>query len=247
MHITTEGIVLRQVKILKGKQMLSIFTRKYGLISVVVNSSSKAKNKTSLTMRPFTYSIFQLIQKNEYYTYSSGEVKRDFYKISDEMDKFIAASYVLELTSKLLAEHLPNTELFDLLIKTLDIIERRKKEYDTLVLAYQIKALKCIGSSPMLDHCVKCNSVEITNSFSIIDGGMICEKCIKHYPSERLIFSSNFDIIKLLIYMREASVDDMLKIGLKKEIAYELKVILREYINYHLDIKNLKSESMFYI
>ncbi len=247
MHISVDGIVLRQVKILKGKQMLSIFSRQYGLINVVVNASIKTKNKSALTLRPFTYSHFELNKRNEYFIFHSGEVKRDYYKLSDDIDKLVSASYVLELTLKLLVENLPNFQLFDLLIKTLGMIESRKKEYDTLVLAYQIKALNAIGNSPMLDHCVKCNTPEISNRFSVQDGGMICFNCAKYEQADRLIFSSEFDIIKILVFLRDSPIEDMLKIGLKKEIAFELKVITREYLKYHLDIKNLKSENMSYI
>ena len=51
----TEGIVLRQVKAAGGRRMISLFSRKFGKISVGASINEGGRNKTALAARAFSY------------------------------------------------------------------------------------------------------------------------------------------------------------------------------------------------
>ena len=142
----TEGIVLKQIKTVSGRTMLVIFSRKFGKISVGTNLTGSGKNKSALATRPFTYGEYELFKGREVYNLNSGRVIKSYFDIGDDLDKYMAASYVLELTDKILMEEDPQPKLFADLTGFMEAIEKRNKKTDTLILAYMVKALDATGT-----------------------------------------------------------------------------------------------------
>ena len=145
MYIQTEGIVLRQVKTLNSRRMITIFSKNYGKISAGSSISEGGKNKTALALRPFTYGKYELFKGRENYNIQGAETLKSYYAIGEDVDKYMAACYVLELTDKVLMEEQPQPKQFMLLLDFLEMLEKRKKAYNTLVIGYQLKLLKAQG------------------------------------------------------------------------------------------------------
>ena len=92
MYTDTDGIVFRQVKAPAGRRMVLIFTRKYGKISVGSSiTEGKGRSKAALAVRPFTYGRYDLFVNRGYYDLNSAEVKRSYYSLGENLDKYNAA------------------------------------------------------------------------------------------------------------------------------------------------------------
>lgn len=253
----TEGIVLRQVKAMGGRRMISLFSKKFGKISVGTSLNEGGRNKTALAIRAFSYGRYELFKSRENYNLNSGQVIKSYYGIGEDLDKYMAASYVLELTDRLIPEEIPQPRIFSLLLEFLEALEKREKKHKTLVMAYMIKILDILGTMPKLDGCVCCdkmiNDEAVSEKpreilFSIKEGGIVCKECAKDLMSEDerpLIYKVKFDIIEILKYFQKMPISAFEKIALNDEMQSELQEIIKEYISYHMDIKGLKSESFF--
>ena len=240
----TEAIVLRQVKTLNGRRMLLLFSRKFGKISVGTSITEGGKNKSALAVRPFTYGRYELFKGRDSYSLNSGQVIESFYSLGEDLDKYMAGSYVLELTEKLLADDLPQPRMFALLLDFLNTLEKRSKKHDTLVLAYMVKVLDIMGTMPELDCCCVCGCRGADRFFSVSGGGMICTKCAQSAAAsnEPLIYDTNFGIVNILKYFQKEPMSTFGKIALDEGILKELRAILKSYLAYHLDVGKLKSE-----
>lgn len=232
--------------------MILLFTKKYGKISAGSSINEKGRTKSALAMRPFTYGTYELYKSREYYNINSADVKKSFFKIGEDVDKYMQASLVLELTEKMIPEDLPQPRLFNLLIDFLDAMESREKRHETLVLAYEAKALGILGTFPILDHCACCGKSDDLHYFSIADGGMICSDCREknlentaNKANDTLIYEAKFDIVNILKYFSDTPIKAFEKIALDEKAAESLQAILRKYMSYYLDIGTLKSESIF--
>ncbi len=244
----TEAIVLRQVKTVGGRRMILLFSRKYGKISVGAAMNEGGKNKSALAVHPFTNGRYELFKGRESYNLNHGQVLRSFYKIGEDVDKYMAAAYVLELTEKILPDELPQPRVYSLLLDFIEALEVREKSYQTLVMAYMIKLLDAVGSMPQLDGCTCCQNQEARGYFSIEEGGMICENCAKtinRNDNRPLIYRTNFGIVEILRYFQKNPISAFQKLALDKNIMQKLWVIVRSYLAYHLDVKELKSEEFF--
>lgn len=243
----TEAIVLRQIKAANGRRMIVLFSKTLGKISVGTNLTEGGKNKTALSIRPFTYGRYELFSVRDNHNLNSGQVIKSFFSLGEDLDKFMAASYALELTDRLLPEDLPSPALFDVLLSFMEELELREKKHDTLVLAYMVKALDIMGAMPELDSCVMCGEPGPKRYYSVKQGGMICPKCceeLMNTDNEPLIYDTDFGIVDILKYFRDKPVSSFRKLALDDSVQKKLKNILREHFAYHLEIAKLKSEEM---
>ena len=243
----TEGIVLRQIKTSYNRRMILLFSRKYGKISCGTSIGERGRNKSSLALRPFTYGRYELFKNRESYNINSAETLRSYYRIGEDVDKYMHGAYVLEFTEKALAEEMPAQALFDLLLEFFDVLERREKGIGTLVLAYQIRLLRIMGYLPQLDACCRCGEKRIAHSFSIPDGGIVCESCAS--GSEKsldgpLIYCGNFDIVNVIKFFAINPLKKLEHIALNEETGKALQNLIRKYAAYYLDITDIKSEKL---
>ncbi|MEG0156332.1 MAG: DNA repair protein RecO, partial [Anaerovoracaceae bacterium] len=169
MYTETEGIILKQTKIVGGRRMVLLFSKKFGKISAGSSINEKGKGKSALAMRPFTHGRYELFKKNDFFNINGAQAIKSFYHLGEEVGKYMCASYGLEFTEKILQELQPAPRLFNLTIDFLAEMERRKSKHETLLLAYEVKALKELGYTPQLSQCVLCNSTEERGFFSIKD------------------------------------------------------------------------------
>lgn len=245
----TEGIVLRQTKTVSGRRMILLFSRKFGKISVGSAASEGGRSKSALAIRPFTYGRYELFKGRDSYNLNNAQVIKSYYSFGEDLDKYMAASYVLELTDKLLTEELPQPGIFRLLLDFMEALAARSKKHDTLVMAYMVKVLDALGTMPELDTCVCCGKPAAGSCFSVKEGGILCEECGEAFrktnTNEALIYHANFGIVNILKYFQKEPFPAFQKIALDDEILKQLTIIMRSYITYHFDIGKLKSESIF--
>jgi len=245
----TEGIVLKQVKTAYGRRMILLFTQKYGKISVGTSISEKGRNKSALALRPFTHGRYELFKNRDSYNLNSAEVKKSYYKIGEDVDKYMNSSYVLEFTEKILQEGQPSQGMFNLILDYFEVVENRQKSHGTVVAGYQVKTMKIMGVMPELTHCINCGTAMNKENppayLDIKEGGFICSECgadIGNTGNDLLLYSVNFGILNIIRYFAEHSLKDLEGLALDEGVRRHLQEILKQYAMYHLDIGELKSE-----
>ncbi len=239
----TDGIILKQIRLPDDRRLLVLFTRKFGKISAGTGIRLNGKNKSSLALRVFTHGRYELFFGGKSCNINAAETIDSYFGIGTDIDKYMLASYALEYTERLLPENEPQEKLFDLLVSFLRLMEKRRARPESLVLVYQWKALGVCGYMPHLDSCVRCGKPAEEGAFSVADGGVICGECKKSAGvNKRLLYDLRFDIIKILKSIRDNPIGAFEKLALHDEIFEYLNLLLRDYISYHLDINNLKSE-----
>lgn len=243
----TEGIVLRQVKTSYGRRMILLFSKKYGKISAGTSLGEKGRNKTSLALRPFTYGRYELFKNRDSYNINGADIIKSYYKIGEDVDKYMNGAYVLEFTEHVLEEGVPSPGIFNLLIDFFDLLETRDRGIGTLVLAYQTKIFKYSGVMPQLERCAVCGEKKPAEKFSIEEGGIICGDCMQRMENlqeHTLIYDAKFGIVDILKYFMANPLKKLENIALKEDSGRLLQKIIREYAAYYLDTSDLKSEKL---
>lgn len=256
MLISTEGIVLKQRKISNNRRMITLFTKNYGKISAGTSMNEKGKGKSALVLRPFTYANYEMFKGRDTYNINSASVKKSFYSIGEDLDRFTTASKLIEYLDKMLEDEQPKPKLFDMTIEFFECITKSNSSYETLLYAFIFKTLRMQGVMPEIAHCVNCGK-EIGNFgyeigegtrshlFSIADGGVICEECslIENDTSNKLIYKPSFDIIGTIKYFVNNPLEKFERVRLKTEISNEIEEILSKYVDYYLGI-NLRENDI---
>lgn len=240
----TEGLVLRQIKTVNGRRMIVILTRRYGKISAGTSISEGGKNKTALALRPFTYGRYELFKARDTFSINGAETLQSFYAIGEDVDKYMAASYALELTDAMAPEDEPQPALLNLLRDFLELLNERKSAYGTLLVGFQMKALQLAGSAPQLDRCMRCGAKEDLTVLSVTEGGMVCGGCLPPRTGDPLQFDLSAEQLSALRYMAAKPITALKGIGLNESSEKKLRRLFKAYIAYHLGIEDLKSESL---
>lgn len=115
MKFETEGIVLKQIKTVGGRRMIVLLSARYGKISAGSRINEGGRNKSALAMRPFTYGRYQIFKSRDIYNIDSAETIRSFYGLGEDVDKYMAASYVLEFTEKIVPYEQPQPAVMKLI------------------------------------------------------------------------------------------------------------------------------------
>lgn len=243
----TDGIILKQTRLPGERNILVVFTRKYGKISAGSSIRMNGKSRSSLALRVFTHGRYALYHGREIFNINTAETIQSFFSLAEDIEKYLTASYALEFTERVLPENQPEEAAFDALLHFLRILSERKSGNRSLLLVYQWKLLQFNGLMPILDHCARCGRPaenQGQTAFSIVDGGVLCHHCLASEPvNTALIYKVDPDIIKILRYIFNNDMHTFQKLALKDPVRISTEEILRKYVSCHLDIHHLKSES----
>ncbi|MDR0425414.1 MAG: DNA repair protein RecO [Clostridiales Family XIII bacterium] len=255
MHTVTDGIVFSQIKTLNGRRMIRLFSRDYGKISAGTSIRESGKSKSALALKPFVHGRYELNKTHSTYHINKAETLHSHYGLAGDMERYVNCSYVLELTDRLLPEGAPAEKLFLMLAEFLDLMEKRRKMFDPLVLSYIFKALKLWGAAPELEKCVACgNPAGSPAYFDIAGGGVICAECrasaaegsnIEKFENDKLLYPINFGIVNVVKYLTDQPLRDFERLALDEGVSAALRLIARGYAAYHLDIGRLRTEEFF--
>lgn len=245
MYTDTEGVIFRQTKTVNGRRMILLFSKKYGKISAGTGISEKRRSKSALAMKPFTYGKYELYKSRENYNINGAETIKSYYKIGEDVNKYMSASYALELTEKAIQENVPQPRIFNLMLDLLEALEKRKKKYSTLILAYELKLFKELGYMPELDICVECGCSGNSCFLDVKSGGVLCRTCAEKKTAQvndSLIYEVGLSIIGIMKYFMKNPLNRLENLALEDEKADTLRKVLSDYAKYHLDIGKLNSE-----
>jgi DNA repair protein RecO (recombination protein O) len=217
MTVECEGIVLRQTKALKGRRMILLFTDGYGKVSAGTNISERGKGKSAIAVRPFTLGRYTLRRDRGYTNIVSAESVKSYYAIGEDYEKYVNASLVLEFAGRMLPEDAPAPELWAVTLAFMDMMKDRSRGRRTLTAAWLVKALDFAGVLPDAEHL----------------------------ENEKLFYPLGFDKLEALAYLMENPMERMAALALDEAIADALIRALLRFAEQHLDIGNLKSETLF--
>ena len=212
-----EGIVIRQTKIVGGRRMILIFTREEGKISAGTHINEKSKGAAALAIRPFAYGRYTVNEKtSDIRSISDTEIIDAHFRLGEDPDRFIEASWVLEFTDKLLPEGIPEPEVFDLLKEYLGMAAVRKTDYRLLTIAFMIKVMRELGVFPD------------KNSFA----------------ESELLSGLNGDILNIIAFIEGQPFGRMENLKLDPQNEKAVFEVIRAFAGDHLDFNRMKSEIM---
>ena len=229
--------------------MIVLFTKQYGKIRAGTSVNEKSRSKAALALRPFTYADYDIFRGREAYSINSASVRRSFYSIGEDIDRFVAASAFIEYLDKVLGEEQPMPKLFDLSLEFLGSVTKSKSSSGTLLLAFIVKSLRLLGVAPELSCCTGCGRSleafegEAGRAFSVTGGGVICPDCaeVEKTVPDSLIYTPSFDIITVFGYFMSRPLATFEKVDLRKDVEGVVRDILAEYTDRYLGVDVLRT------
>ena len=220
--IKVEGIVIGETNYSESSKILKVFTKEYGIISIMSKGCRNIKSKLRGVSSKLSYANFMIkYKKDGISTLTDADTIDTLRNIVTDIEKISYLSYLLDLTDQVY-RHSKSSKIYPILIS---IIKKINEEYDpeVLTIIYELKLLEFLGISPNIDSCSICGNTKNIVTISVKDGGFICQDC---YHSGKIYNRQVVKLIRMFIYL---DIDNITKINLKKETKKELSLFIEDY------------------
>ncbi|HZK34229.1 MAG TPA: DNA repair protein RecO [Bacillota bacterium] len=229
--VHTQGVVLRYTNIKDSDRMLSIFSPKYGKLSVLARGCRKPRSKFLSMSQPFSYGKVVLKPYRDIYILNQSETINAYFDLRKDIERLSLASYILKLTEDVVNPGEGNPELFTLLLKTLSFLSFSESNPLDIILIYELKLLDILGYRPSIEKCIICDQDRQESTYFSIRGGTVCSKC----SSKSTGFDIDMTTLQAMGLILKMDISRIANLKLNSRVRVELNEIMPAYINDKLD------------
>jgi len=183
-------ICLRKVEYSETSQILTLFSRQYGITRVIAKGAHRrtkagaSKFDGGVDLLDVGEAVFSHDLAKDLPPLTEWGLREGHLELRRDLRGIYLGLYAAELVSRLFEEHDPHPQLFDRLENTIPELATRRRE--EVFLSFEVDMLRESGYLPELFACVECGTtMESTRGnvgyggcyFSAALGGLVCRNC----------------------------------------------------------------------
>lgn len=228
-----EGLVIRSMDYGEGNKIITVFTKEFGKVSLMVRGAKKLRSRHAAVTQLFTYADFSYFKSSGMGSLNGAEILDAFQPLREELFSSAYASYLAEMCDRMMGDADGSSYIFEQLKGAFQAIQDGK---DKAIVAhvFELKMLNFAGYMPVLDACVSCGRGDSDFSFSASMGGTVCSIC---RAQDTMSIQLSEGALKLLRLLSGLDVRRLGKIDVKDTTKAQLKQALKLYIDHYVGIK----------
>ena len=235
-----EGFVIKTQDYSETNKIVTLFSKKYGKLSAMARGAKKLKSRMAAVTQPFIHGEYLIyVNQKGLSTIQQGDVLNSFRMVREDILKTAFVAYISELVDKLVDPYQPHFDIYDQFFQTLKWISD-DKDIEIAIMMFELKLFKKGGFAPIVDQCVRCGNQENLVSFSIVEGGLLCNQCVSSDNQSIPLPNAG---AKLLNIFLNAGIERIGTVSIKPENKKLLRKILDTYYDqyggYHLKSKRV--------
>ncbi len=242
---TRDAFVIRKTKLSESDLIIDMISDDANLIRAVAKSARKPGNSFSNRLDLYNVAHITCAKCKRLDIVRECKLIESHNNVRSDFKKQIIAASICEFAWRATWDGNVHENLFDFLIKTIDLLDKEDDADHLLLVAALLKLLALEGFRPSLDRCSKCSKKIETSQcvFSYQDGGVICNDC-----------SSSNDMSVDLLSARELSemrfllskkYEDILEFRNELYCADRLLAIVDKMIHFHVGYQ-LRALKVYY-
>jgi DNA repair protein RecO (recombination protein O) len=237
----TEAIVLRVIDYGESDRIVTFCTADFGKIRGIAKGARRSRKRFVNALEPFSCSRVRFSRRGpDCLALIEGcDVVSHFPGIRADLEKTLAASYLIDLTDQFTPEDKKNEASFFLLQDFLRWLEGTAMT-EALLRFFEIRLLRISGYDPVLNCCLCCKTPignQAAYRFDAAKGGLTCNVC---GPVNRDAIPVSLGTIRTLLLGREMEIGRLGRLLLSDQSANESRRLLAHFIR-HILGRELKS------
>ncbi|UGT60524.1 DNA repair protein RecO [Nocardia asteroides] len=174
-----EAVVVRQHKLGEADRIITLLTRRNGLVRAVAKGVRRTSSRFGARLEPFAYVDVQLYPGRTFDTVTQVHTVEAFAAdIVADYGRYTTACAVLETAERLAGEErAPAPKLHALTASALRAIAAGQRPHELILDAFLLRAMGFAGWAPALDECAKCATPGPHRAFHVAAGGAVCVHC----------------------------------------------------------------------
>jgi DNA repair protein RecO (recombination protein O) len=228
-NVKARGIIIGETPYGDSSKILKVFTRDYGIISIMSKGCKKPKSALHEASNKLVYADFNISYKEDgISTLISVDIVNlfknivmDYMDIDKKMYSFYIVDLIIQIINQMKIDNDHDDNIYDMLIASLTKIDEGLAPniiYDIV----RLKMLDYLGVKPSLEGCNNCGSKNVI-TFDSHNYGYICNDC---YTNEK-IYSK--DSIKNLRMLYMVDIDRIKSLEISNLTIEEIEEFLDDY------------------
>ena len=230
-----EGIVISEKNFSETSKIIDVFTKEYGIISLMAKGAKSIKSPLRSVTTKLTYGVFTIYyKKDKLSVLKEVNVLNNLNNIKKDITNISFASYLVDLACQVYKEN-SSHDIYQILISGLLKINER---FDPFVITniIELKYLEYLGVLPVIDRCASCGRQDNIVTLSSDFGGYLCASC---HTDEPIISDKSIKLIRMYYYVDIDKIDKLeIKSQYKNEINNFLNLYYERYTGLYLKSKS---------
>ncbi len=249
--ITVTGMILSAQPNKEYDRRLVLLTKERGKISVFANGVRRPTAMLSGCSQPFVFGKFTLYEGRDSYTLQAVEPENFFAELRTDLEAVYYGVYFCEFAETVTREGLPAKEELKVLYRSLGALLKKSIGVELVRAIFELKMLSVGGVSPQVYECVKCRKKEDLHWFSAKSGGCICKSCADKLweeevhaggQNEGLAVGERYlpvsgSALYTMQYILATPIESLYTFTVTEDVLAQLKKILKEFTDLHIDRK----------
>lgn len=217
---SSKAIILNRQNWREADRLVSVYTKEYGLLSLLARGARKFSSKLAAHLEPISITQIMIIKGRGFDYVGSAIMSDSLLEIKSDLNKLYFAGQALRFFKILVKENQKDENLFNYVEKWLLSLNRARisegeksigdnlnKEDGRFRLAlFYWRVLSFLGYGLSLDSCVACQKKVIegnNNKINFSQGGLICPNCQANIPenNQKSSYPISDNCIKWLRYL----------------------------------------------
>jgi DNA repair protein RecO (recombination protein O) len=185
MQIKTDGLVIRDLNVGEADRIVTILTRKKGVVRASARGARIVKSRISPATALLSHTDFTLFQGRDKYIIDEAEPLDFFMGLRRDLDKLALAQYIAELEGFIAPQEAEAEIYLRIALNALHLIDAGLRPLPLIKAAVEMRLLTIAGYMPELVACRGCGAFEADVMY--LEPGsasIICSDCPKE-PGER--------------------------------------------------------------
>ncbi len=250
MIVKTECIVLRSMKYGETSRILTLYTRDFGRMSVIVKGarSNKAKFGAALDLMSRSAVVMYTKEQRELQLLTQADLIQQYRRIVDGADRLMYGFAILEFLYATVHGEEAHEELYDILLHTLEALDDERARPANVLLHYLFRLSGALGFGLDAHHCSSCRAsfadeqtLRHGAAFSLTNGGFTCSGC----PPAPDSMHTAVETVRALAWIDQHSADHVHTLSMSPRAAQEALNLLHRHIASHIpEMRQVKSLPM---
>lgn len=244
MNFHSEAIILKSLDYQEADKLVTVFSAVKGKMQVIAKGVKKPGSSLRPLVQPFCHVQLYMSRGRNIDLLTQGRMIDFFGNVRQELYATMQAVYMMELLDKALLDGAPLKTLFNSTLQVLRALNEGIPE-PLLLRYFEMRLLVELGYTPVLDHCVGCNSAEIGEGlFKLSEGGLLCPQCAWEQGGITILKPDQLALLRLL---SNGSLQVVRRVRSHSASLKRLEQFLEEYLEYHLERRFVTKNTMRFL
>lgn len=227
MFLTTQALVLREVRYKEADRMLTLLTADQGKMSVKARGALRKSSRTAAATQQLTYSELTLFGNKGRWSVNEATVKEAFTGLRGDVEALALACYIAECLEALSMEGIPSESMLRLGLNSLYALGRSMFPQEQIKAAFEMKLMCLSGYTPEMSACGICLCPEPDAPVLDLDRGCLC--CLDCAGSDERARLSP-DSLAAIRYIINCPLKQLFSFALSSEATRELGNACERYL-----------------